>query len=378
MRAQLERDFERFGRELPRDFAAHVREHYRIDLSARYLGFALPHPVGKGSGQLSLHESQIEADLAAGLAFVVLKTVIAQDERGARTMGAWATHETKMEVERRTAGTREGWTVTWKGRGWDRSFEEYLALVRVARDVTRGGEMVVVPSVKYHLPLVHEPFREEEYRFTTQALAREWGNAPLPLEKDFSPTLAGDARSDERAAVLRWLTEVPGQIRAAAPVRLGVKLMNARFDDAFQVEMLRATRGADTLIVFNRLFDAEKGVAYGGWELSDRNLRVLSTPGLRPGLAHLTGTGNVCSGRVIAEYALRGCESVQLHTAFQLPLSAYPSRDGSRTQRVLHQMIFDPDDGLVAVLLELEAAGRLARRDGELHFLDLVDAHHQG
>ena len=108
MRAQLERDFERFGRELPRDFAAHVREHYRIDLSARYLGFALPHPVGKGSGQLSLHESQIEADLAAGLAFVVLKTVIAQDERGARTMGAWATHETKMEVERRTVLMKAG------------------------------------------------------------------------------------------------------------------------------------------------------------------------------------------------------------------------------------------------------------------------------
>ena len=80
---------------------------------------------------------------------------------------------------------------------------------------------------------------------------------------------------------------------------------------------------------------------------------------------------------MIVEYALRGCESVQLHTAFQLPLSAYPSSDGSRTQRVLHQMIFDPKDGLVAVLLELEAAGRLARRDGELKFLDLVDVDHQ-
>ena len=379
MRAQLERDFERFGRELPRDFAAHVRDRYRIDLSARYLGFPLAHPVGKGSGQLSLHESQIEADLAAGLAFVVLKTVIAQDERGARTMGAWATHETKMEVERRRVGDREGWTVTWKGRGWDRSFAEYLALVRVGRDVTAGGEMVVVPSVKYHLPLLNEPFREEEYRFTTRALAREWGRAPLPLEKDFSPTLAGDARADERAAVLRWLAEVPGQIRAAAPVRLGVKLMNARFDDAFQLEMLRATRGADALIVFNRLFDAEKQVAYGGWELSDRNLRILATPGWRPGLGTaLTGTGNVCSGRMIAEYARRGCESVQLHTAFQLPLSAYPSRDGSRTQRVLHQMIFDPKDGLIAVLWELEAQGTLVRRDGELHFLDLVDAHRPG
>jgi hypothetical protein len=379
MRAQLERDFERFGRELPRDFPAHVRERYHIDLSARYLGFPLPHPIGKGSGQLSLHESQLDTDHAAGLAFVVLKTVIAQDERGAQTMKAWATHETKMEVEPRRAGEREGWTVTWKGRGWDRSFDDYLALVRVARDLTRSGEMVAVPSVKYHLPVLDEPFRDEEYRFTTGALAREWGSAPLPLEKDFSPTLAGDSRSDERAAILRWLAEVPARIRAGGDVRLGVKLMNARFDDDFQREMVKGTQGADALIVFNRLFDAEKKVAYGGWELSDRNLRVLESPapGVSPGLA-MTGTGNVHSGRMIAEYARRGCESVQLHTAFQLPLSAYPSSEGSRTQRVLHQMIFDPTDGLIAVLWEHEAAGRIGRHGGELRFLDLLHAHPQG
>ena len=41
MRAQLARDFERFGEELPRDFAGHIREAYRIDLAARYLGFSL-------------------------------------------------------------------------------------------------------------------------------------------------------------------------------------------------------------------------------------------------------------------------------------------------------------------------------------------------
>ncbi|HYK11269.1 MAG TPA: hypothetical protein VEV39_10745 [Gemmatimonadales bacterium] len=379
MRAQLERDFERFGRDLPRDFPAHVRERYRIDLSARYLGFPLPHPIGKGSGQLSLHESQLDTDHAAGLAFVVLKTVIARDANGAQTMKAWATHETKMDVERRRAGGRDGWTVTWKGRGWDRSFDDYLALVRVARDLTRSGEMVAVPSVKYHLPVRDEPFRDEEYRFTTGALAREWGRAPLPLEKDFSPTLAGDARSDEPETILRWLDEVPARIRAGGDVQLAVKLMNARFDDDFQRQMVKATKGADALIVFNRLFDTDQRVAYGGWELSDRNLRILATPDLRPGSGTaFTGTGNVNSGRMIAEYALHGCESVQLHTAFQLPLSAYPSTGGSRTQRVLHQMIFDPTDGLIAVLWEHEAAGRVERHDGELRFLDLLHANPQG
>ena len=156
---RLTRDFEQFGSGLPREPATHVRETYGIDLTARYLGIPIPHPIGKGSGQLSLNADQLEADRAAGLAFVILKTVIAEDPAGERTMGAWAVHETKMRVERRRAGDgREGWTVTWKGRGWDRSFDDYLALVRLAGDLTRAGELLAVPSVKYHLPRLDEPF----------------------------------------------------------------------------------------------------------------------------------------------------------------------------------------------------------------------------
>ncbi|MBA3258039.1 MAG: hypothetical protein H0T68_01065 [Gemmatimonadales bacterium] len=376
MRAQLERDFERFGRDLPRDFAGYVRERYRIDLSARYLGFPLPHPVGKGSGQLSLNQDQLEADRDAGLAFVVLKTVIAEDPAGERSMGAWAVHETRMKVERRRSSAgRESWTVTWKGRGWDRPFEEYLALVRAAAELTRSGALIAVPSVKYHLPALGEPFREAEYRHTTEALARAWGSEPLPLEKDFSPTLAGDRLADEQAQILRWLREVPGQIRAGAtgaPPRLALKLMNARHDDDFQLRMLEAARGADALVVFNRLWSVEQAVAYGGYDLSARNLRVLAALRER-GLDHppLTGTGNVSTGQVLLEYARLGCESVQLHTLFQLPLSEYPAVSGSRQQRALHLLFFDPTCGVIAGLLALEAAGELSRVGGELRFLDL-------
>ena len=381
MRSELERDFERFKRELPRDFPAHVRETYGIDLTARYLGETIPHPIGKGSGQLSLNESQLVDDAAAGLGFVVLKTVIAQDEAGSQSMGAWAIHETKMKVERRRAASgRTGWTVTWKGRGWDRTLDEYLALVQVGRDLTRARSLLVVPSVKYHLPRLDESFRDAEYAYTTRGLAGAWGESPLLVEKDFSPTLAGDSLAGDRDQILRWVRDVPGRIRAASPipVRIAVKLMNARFDDTFQLEMLQAAFGADALVCFNRLFDQAAGVAYGGWDLSDRNLRVLDAmaPGVRPGLC---GTGNICSGRMIVEYARRGCESVQLHTFFQLPLSEYPATHGSRTQRALHALLFDPRDGLVAALLALEAAGGLERRTGVLHFLDLAaGAHHPG
>jgi hypothetical protein len=360
MRAQLGRDFERFRRELPRDFAAHVREAYRIDLTARYLGFTLPHPIGKGSGQLSLSQEQLENDRAAGLAFVVLKTVVAEDAAGARAMEAWAIHETRMKVERvRSASGLEGWTVTWKGRGWDRSLHDYLQLIRHGRRL----DMLVVPSVKYHLPRLDEAFHVAEYVHTTKALAEAWGEGPLLLEVDFSPTLAGDPLAGEREQILRWIREIPPRLRSIADVRIALKLMNARFDDDFQVAMVEAGKGADALVVFNRLFDQSRGVAYGGWDLSDRNLRVLD----RVRHPHMTGTGNVNSGRMIAEYARRGCESVQLHTMFQLPLEEFPGTGGSRTQRVLHQLVFDPRDGLLAVMMD----------GGYQRFLDIADRAHR-
>jgi hypothetical protein len=354
MREQLARDFDRFRGELPRNFPAYVQETYNLDLSARYLGVPLPHPIGKGSGQLSLNTAQLDTDAEAGLAFVVLKTVIAEDEGGTQTMGKWAIHETHMTVEQ-----RRGWTVTWKGRGWDRSLHDYLQLVRYGREL----DMLVVPSVKYHLPRLEEPFHDAEYAHTTQMLAAAWGEAPLLLEVDFSPTLAGDPLSSEKEQILRWIREIPRRIRAITHARIALKIMNARFDDAFQVTMVEAAEEAEAVVVFNRLFDSERGIAYGGYDLSDRNLRVLDAlqaarPPVRP--AALTGTGNVNSGRMILEYAQRGCESVQLHTFFQLPLDQYPATEGSRTQRALHALVFDPKDGLIAGMLD----------GGYQHFLD--------
>ena len=183
--------------------------------------------------------------------------------------------------------------------------------------------------------------------------------------------------AQERAQILRWLREVPGQIRHAGRVRLALKLMNARFDDDFQLQMLQAANSADTLTVFNRLWDADAGVAFGGHELSQRNLRVLAEARVRrQSLPPLSGTGNIHSGRLILEYAGLGCESVQLHTFFQLPLSQYPATDGSRTQRALHVLVFHPTEGLIAGLLDLENAGTLERTDGELRFLDVPAGSH--
>jgi dihydroorotate dehydrogenase len=377
-RARLAADFERLARGLPADIAAHARERYGVDLTGEYAGRGIRIPFGKASGQLSMTPRQVQADADAGLGFVVLKTVIAEDARGERAMAAWAIHETQMTVEPITARDgRQGWTVTWQGRGWDRPFPDYLELYRQALAIGAAAGMPVAASVKYDLPADEGEFRYLEYEHTTRRLA-DVGGAQTIIEKDFSPTLAGDARARAQMAILRWMREVPALIRRSGGVTLGLKLMNALFDDDFQLAMLDAAArsGADFLVCFNRLFDPVRGVAYGGWELSDRNLRVLravrrsgSQADARPSIS---ATGNICSGRMLAEYAKLGATSGQLHTFFQVPAEVYAAKLDSRTASALHTLLYHPQDGLVAVLLELGESGALAPRDGLLHFLDLA------
>lgn len=380
-RAALEADFERFREALPPDLRAHCREAHGVDLSGRYAGVPIRCPFGKASGQLSLNARQVRRDAEAGLGFVVLKTVIAEDETGAMTMSGWALQETRMRVERITgtgaAAGMEGWTVTWKGRGWHESFARYLAFLGEAMDAA-GEAMTVAPSVKYHLPGPGETtFAEGEYRHTTQALLQVWRGrrqTPMPVEKDFSPTLAGDDRSREHERILGWLRSVPSLIRRGGGeeggLRLGVKLMNVDAPVKFQAEMVRAVTEAegapDYLIYANRLFDPARefegkvGVAYGGPDLSYRNLESLALL-LETGVAlpEISATGDILTGERAAEYGLLGATSCQMHTLFQLPDTEFAANSLTKPAAALHHLVFHPESGLLAALLRLrEVAGR--------------------
>jgi dihydroorotate dehydrogenase len=391
-------DHDRFaGAGLPRDLEDYVGRTYNLDVTASYAGMAIRNPWGKASGQLSLNESQIEEATDAGLGFVVLKTVIARDAAGGQSMAAWAIREARMLVEPITSPITgaKGWTVTWKGRGWWQSFDDYLELVRVACAIGRRRGLLIIPSVKYHLPAAPgERWREEEYVETTRALVAAYSSSaapgPMPVEKDFSPTLAGSDRATQRVVVLEWLRRVPALIREAAgaePIQLGLKLFNSLEDDDFQLAMLAAVHGEarpDFLVYANRLFDAGRefegklGVAYGGPDLSDRNLRLLTR--LRTGQARgeiagppleISGTGDICSGRLAVEYALRGCTSFQIHTLFQLPAHEFAMRVGSRLHRAIHRLYFDPRDGFIVWMIH--AARQLGlEQGGLLRFLDLA------
>lgn len=444
--SRVRADYERLAVEgLPNCLEEYLAEHYQLDVAADYAGFALKNPWGKASGQLSMTSRQVADDVAAGLSFVVLKTVIAEDASGEQTMKAWAIPESRMLAEPIVGQSGEsGWTISWKGRGWWHSFEDYLQLIRDAQHVAAGSGTLIVPSCKYHLPMPGESeWRVAEYSHTTPRILQAWlegadsATAVMPLEKDFSPTLAGSDRAAAQARILEWLREVPTLIRQSvsepligddrasgrgevpdiddsrgAKVRVGLKLFNALFDDDFQLAMLRSiqTPGAgrpDFYVYGNRLFDPQcefdgkRGIAYGGPDLSDRNLRVMTRfqqeqsstepfPGspLRPDAAdHISpadlplrdlpwselpwsATGNITTGRMALEYALRGASSFQLHTFFQLPARVYRMQAGSKTQKGLHELYFHPETGFIVWMHDI--ASRLGLPNRPIRFADIV------
>ncbi len=414
--ARVRRDHERFATQgLPLKLESYLLEEYGADVATEYAGLPVRNPWGKASGQLSMNLRQVQEDVEAGLGFVVLKTVIAQDERGEQSMDAWAIREARMDVETILGQTGEpGWTVTWKGRGWWQSFDEYLDLVRQSQAEAAPRGTLIIPSCKYHLPGPDESeWRIDEYNSTTRALLAAWLSgggkqfAAMPIEKDFSPTLAGSDRASAKARIVEWLRRVPALIRGAVAspdsdhptervagfecseppdassrkgyssmLRVGLKVFNAMFEDDFQLELLDAIHSAepagraDFFIYGNRLFDPDRefaghrGVAYGGPDLSDRNLRVMSAFADAQTAADKqtlpwSATGDICSGKMAIEYALRGATTFQLHTYFQLPLSEYSMTRGSRSQRALHELYFHPAKGYLVWLEHCrQAAGR--------------------
>ena len=380
--ASLMRDYEQFRAGLPEDLEDYVRQQYQLDLGSEYGGHFIKNPFGKASGQLSLNLSQVRRDCEEQLGFIVLKSIIAEDSSGAQSMSEWAIEETRMVVERIVGQDKtEGWTVSWKGRGWYDTFAKYLEFFDEALSCARPASVLVVPSCKYHLPSAAEQlWKVGEYEYTTRCLIDVWqkhhSDAPMLIEKDFSPTLAGSDRAAQAEMIIEWLTRVTSLIRrgaAPATVRIGLKVFNAILDDAFQLEMLRAINEKclgdavpDFLVYANRLFDPDRefdgvrGIAYGGPDLSARNLsvlaqlRLLERQGLIPACKlPISATGNIVSGRIAAEYLLRGASSFQMHTFFQLPSGEYSMKTGGKTARALLELYFHPEEGLLAWLLHL-------------------------
>lgn len=376
---QIERDYQEQLWLTAPSLEDYVLEQYGWDLSTNLGGIRLKNPWGKAAGQLSLNTTQVDRDAQGGLGFVILKTVIAQDEQGSSVQSAWMVDAPRMLVEKITAQTGEqGWTVSWKGRGWSESFQSYLEFVETSFKLGVPKDCLIVPSCQ--LPLYRGPENPhaEEYAYTLGALGKVLQKADQPaLELDLSPTLLKDGPppcAQETAEQLHW---VISETRQHLPdnIKLGLKLFNLQ---SFADQLALVQAGAqvwnqlDWLTLANRLFSPERGISYGGYDLSNRNLAVLDSirseeeeSGEQILPPSISATGNICSGRMLVEYAIRGCTTGQLHTYFQLPKGEYGYDLGSRTLSALHELMFNPKEGLVA---SLEALRKQFGLEGELEF----------
>lgn len=352
---------------------SYILEQYGWDLSTDIAGIKLRNPWGKAAGQLSLNTAQVSRDVEAGLGFVILKTVIAQEESGSSVQSAWMVDAPRMLVERITAASgEEGWTVSWKGRGWSESFQNYLDFTRESIKLGVKGDCLIVPSCQLPFFVGPENPHHKEYTYTLTALGEVLQSAEYPaLELDLSPTLLKDSPAPTSEQVLEALDWVILEAKRLLPsnVKLGLKLFNLQ---DFQAQLAMVQGGAsiwrrlDWLTIANRLFSEGKGISYGGFDLSNRNLKILdAVRAIEKGQGKailpdsVSATGNICHGQMMIEYARLGCTTGQLHTYFQLPKSEYGYDLGSRSASALHELVFNPEQGLLRGLESLRAERNL-------------------
>lgn len=383
---QIKNDYEKFSDRFPSNVEKYILDNYNLDISSNYNGYDIKNPFGKAPGQLSINIKQVQNDLNSGLGFVVLKSVSSVNPYEKNRLPKNNYKKRKMKVEKIISKSgREGWTVTWKGVGWPRSFEDYLEFMEKSLKLSKKHNTLVVPSCQFKVPNKYKNFDLENYKFTTESLIKVWENIfpnnKLPLEIDFSPTVWRN-KITTKEETLYYYKKIPDLIKNIGEdkLKLGVKILNTPFSDEFQVSLLEELvkeESIDWIIVFNRLFDFEKkigntkGVAYGGYDLSDRNLKVLSL--FRKNnikFNNLSGTGNINSGKMMVEYALRGCQNGQLHTFFQLPTSEYKIKNKSISLKALHELLFNPEAGLIITLIYLKENFNLR---GRLKFSSLFE-----
>ncbi|HNQ34519.1 MAG TPA: hypothetical protein PKN80_00435 [bacterium] len=341
-------------RPLDRDLEARVLSELGLSLAARYGGQTLKNPLLVAPGQLTLTLSQVQAIRKAGYAGCVLKSVVGESPDGACSMARQRIKPTSVRTYYEPEDTAGAFPIIhWDGRLDIRGLDEYLDFAGAAAAEDSYGSFSVVASLLCHLPRPGEDFRADEWSHTAGRLGQL---GYRHLEIDFCPFLSSDRYTEDQANILRWYRSVPALVKRAGPsLRVFPKLLNLDWGIDYQVQMARAAveGGADGLVVANRGYRPEFASGHGGPGLRRLNLeQVRRIKREFPGLP-VSATGGVYRGRDVLEYLEAGAENVQLLSYLMGRVKApFRRGTGNRLEKVLYQLIFDPDDGLLAVWLD--------------------------
>lgn len=319
-----------------------------------YLDLPLENPLIVAPGQLTVHSAQIESIREAGFAACVLKSVVGESKNGNCSMVNQRKRATYIRTfYEATDVNGERPIIHWDGRCDTRGLSEYLDFARDVLVFHDPGNFIVIASFLCHLPFPGEDFLEEEWVHTTKM---HYEAGFRHIEIDFCPFLAGDDYTEDQKNVLRWYRTCPGIIKSVADdVKVFPKMLNLDWGLEYQLKMAEAAveGGSDGLVVANRFYSRQYGSGHGGEELKRRNLEQVKLIKEHFPDMPVSATGGVYSGRDVFDYLDAGAENVQLFSYLMGKVNKpFAKTEGSRFDKVFHKLMLDPNDGLIACMLE--------------------------
>ncbi|MFH0796433.1 MAG: hypothetical protein V2A65_05170 [Candidatus Omnitrophota bacterium] len=364
---------------IPNNFSEIIKEELEINLEGKYGPYFLKNPILIAPGQLTVNTNQISRIKDAGYAGCILKSVVGEDKKGNCSMGCQRRKATYTQTVYDTDDRKGSFPIIhWDGRGDTRTLSEYLLFAREAIkysdvgvgfirpaglinqaptsiDVNLFNAFVLVASTLCHLPSPREEIKEEEWLFTAKNLFSLGYNL---LEIDFCPSLKKeDGLIVEKENILRWYKTVPSLIKSASPrIMVYPKLLNLDWGLDFQIRMVAAAQEgkSDGIIVANRIFKEEYNSAHGGKELRERNLRMVKEIKKTFPDIPISATGGIYSGRHVFDYLNAGAENVQLLSYIMGKVNTpFARKTGNKLEKVFHNLMLDPEDGLISCMLQL-------------------------
>ncbi|MCX7705173.1 MAG: hypothetical protein N2115_02805 [bacterium] len=338
--------------DIPENFSQIVRDELNLDIHARYGPLKLKNPVLVAPGQMTVSLKQIQMIKQAGFSGCVLKSVVAEDDKGNCSMIKLRKRPTRVEtVYDDYDENGEFPIIHWDGGLDTRNLEEYLEFASQAIRLN-SLDFPIIASLLGHLPSYGEDFIEDEWIYTTKRL---YDAGYRIFEIDFCPFLKEHDELMNQKTILMWYKSIPGIMkRVFRDIFVFPKILNLDYGVEFQLKMVEASieGSADGVVIANRVYKKEFGCAHGGKELKQRNLIQIKNAHQCFPDVEISGTGGIYRGTHIIEYLDAGAKNVQVLSFLMGKVKRPFEKKGNKFQQVFFKLMLDANDGYLACLLK--------------------------
>jgi len=338
---------------LPINLPQIILDEFEIDISASYVDQKLRNPIMVAPGQMTLSEGQIKRIADAGYGGLILKSVVGEDKNGNASMAEYGFRRKPTYIKTvfdENDTEKKMPIIHWDGRLDTRGLDEYLKFAEKAMNIGKEKNIPVIASFLCHLPQEGEDWKKEEWTYTTERF-RDLGFTHAEI--DFCPFLKGEDIAKNREAVLRWYREAPKLIKSKG-LEVITKILNLDFGEVFQLKMVKESieGGADGVVIANRMYKEEYRSAHGGIELKERNIRQIENVRENNLEIPVIATGGIYTGGDSFDYLKCGAQNTQLLSYIMGKPHKPPKTKKDRFEWVFHQLMLNPENGLVANMLQ--------------------------